>query len=243
MDRPQGQGELTINLEVSTDLASRELPGHIEYGNEFGAVSYSRTIAIGAERARRELATQLTATGIQITVPETFVQQVSWPLLIDPVITTVDVPADAFLDAVDPDVAWAESAGTYAVVWEREFSSSDTDLFSELVDGATGELIPDTLRIIDVSDVDWGNAPVAHSGATNDFLFAAERGVEGQTAVWGRVRSSDSDFSRPQFQISGLFEPLPRDKRDFLRNACMKVGSGRTDLQETAGQAVDLRNP
>ena len=204
MERPAGQGELVIELDVDTELARFESLQHLEYTSEFGGVSYSRAIAIDAEGARKQLTTSLIPGGIRITAPQDFIAEAAWPLLIDPVITTVDVPADAVLDAEDPEVAWSEGSGVYIVTWERPFSGSDIDLFTEFVDGSSGQLIPDSLRIVDVSDECWTNSSVAQVEEGDDFLVAAERGDEGSTAIWGRVRSANTNFSGPQFQISDL---------------------------------------
>lgn len=200
---PASVGEIALELDVHTELERSELAGHLSFSNEHGRVSYTRAVAIDDRGARCELATRITPNGIRIDVPADFAARAAWPLVIDPVITTIDVSETAS-DDERPDVAWDETNGVFAVVWERVFSGSDSDVYARYFSGETGAPIANSQQSVDTTNEDWRDPSVAEASATDTFLFVAERGAQGSQSIWGRVREADSNVSGNQFQISNL---------------------------------------
>ncbi|MCA8953013.1 MAG: hypothetical protein KDE27_26110 [Planctomycetes bacterium] len=124
LTEPPPAGELAI--ELSTDL--RYL-GRFDDGLRFGGegdgkVVYGDAIAIEPNGARWPLSTTFAGGRVHIALPP----GASYPLLVDPPVTVVDVALNEVGDNRRPAVAFHRGSGRWAVVMEERLSVSDTDI-------------------------------------------------------------------------------------------------------------------
>lgn len=121
-ERPVGDGDLVVRLQLETEIASRPLPdGGLEFG-EAGSIRMGQVVGIDAhgETCRGTLA--VVGDSIELSLPASFVDTAALPIELDPWIHsqlewTRFVSDATYLNTLDRYlVTWASSDGVKAVV-------------------------------------------------------------------------------------------------------------------------------
>jgi len=196
-------GELAFHVATATDLRPSAHGDRIEFANERGMVNYSQAIAVDARQTRTTLDTRLTAGGISIKVPAATVASAAWPLVVDPVISTVGVETGSILTRA-ADVAYEPSLNRYAISYVEEFSAVDHDVYSVL-HNADGSQIAASTATIDVSTTNWANARTASKNDGDLFLTVAAVGAAPTRIIRGRTRAAGSTTVSAPIDISENF--------------------------------------
>jgi hypothetical protein len=115
-------------------------------------------------------------SAVEFVVSAADVARARGDLTIDPILATVNLETSTYLDDRHPDVAYDVSNDRYIVVFERVYSANDHDVFSQMVDGATGQPIANTWSYIDFTWDDWRTPSVANMNNADQFLVAASVG-------------------------------------------------------------------
>jgi hypothetical protein len=121
--RPVGD---SLVIEVATVLP---YVGADEKGLHFraegwGDVVYGHAIAIEGSGARSPLATTFVGGAIHIALPS----DLTYPLLVDPFVSTIGVASNEAFDNRNPDVAYEANGNRWCVVMEERVSILDTDI-------------------------------------------------------------------------------------------------------------------
>ena len=169
-ERPPGEGDLIVRGRLTTELqwgaligeedgARLELPG-------VGGVRFGRVVAIDSSKREQIGSVRVVGGTIEYSLPASFVDTASYPLLIDPLIgTEIDISSGSFQDE-SPAIAYDGDEATYLVVWNRVFSLIDADIRGQRVSSAgvpVGGLIfisstPNAIALApDVASVDMRN--------------------------------------------------------------------------------------
>jgi hypothetical protein len=188
---PVGSGDLVVRGRIVSELpASTVGPTDGELRFEFpgvGGVSYGAVLGLDARGrwTRGTLAVQ--GDGLEIALPEAFVAEASFPLLLDPLVGPIVVLPSGFDDA-DPDVAYGVNrlgaSESYLVVWERRFSAADVDIRGQRLN-TDATLLGGLLSIETTAEVAL-NPAVCYSRATGGCLPVLDRYL----VVWQEGPSS-----------------------------------------------------
>ena len=206
-DELPAAGDLTVRIAIDTELAMEEKPDGFRFSGNRGYVGYSRALVTDAAGRVAPVPTVWAAGAIKITVPELFLREAVFPVIIDPVIVTFSINS-ADEDDRWPDVAYDLTTHRFLAVWEDSFSESDGDVWAQLHDATTGALIDGSGAYIDFTTDNWRRPKVANNRIAANFLVVAEEGIFVPPFFWraisGRIRSASSTLMGCQIGISSL---------------------------------------
>ncbi len=201
-DRLPGNGELILDVDVETELKVSPNGAGFTFHNELGEVRYGAATVIDA--AGRSLALQqtLTSSGFQIVVPSDFVTKATYPITVDPILSTFTVE-DNSRRQLDLDVAYEANNSVYQIVFSQLQSAIDSDVLTVNYNVSLDLLVSSSS--IDISSASWRLPSNASNFHEQQFLCAAIVGpATGTQRVWGRTRHAGTGARGSQFQISGV---------------------------------------
>jgi len=168
-ERP-GSGDLRFVVRLDTEMTRAESGGGFTYSNEHGSVHYSRAFVRESDGTRVPVTTRATNEGVEIVVGRDYLAQASFPLVVDPVITTYTVSATA-QDTWDSDVAYDLTTDRYLTVYEFNFSQSDGEIYAELREAGFNLSY---FGILDNTPENWRSPQCANLNSANQFLMVAQ---------------------------------------------------------------------
>lgn len=181
-------GEVSVRLNVTSDLARRAGPAGATFHHDGGHVTYGAAFAVDARGQRMALEQRWDDRGLELVVPADFAARATMPLIIDPVLQTFTVEDDT-TQQVDLDIAYDPINDLYMIVYEDFFSITDRDVISEFYSPAQN--LVQGPAAIDITNERWSQPRVANNYQDSTFLCVATIGsVIGQREVHGRVRSA-----------------------------------------------------
>lgn len=180
------RGGIDVTVPFATGLSVAAGADGFRIGNELGSYGYGRAVAIDGKGVRLELETEWTGGGFRIRVPARFVAAAALPLTIDPLVGNVVAYGNDTRVIATTDLAWDESLGRYALVHERVFSATDSDVYVRYLDSAMQFATP-TLAI-DLTTDSWRQPRIAGLEAHDTFLVVAQRSVGNVTPFSGIAR-------------------------------------------------------
>ncbi|MBL8862612.1 MAG: hypothetical protein JNK02_11450 [Planctomycetes bacterium] len=182
-----GAGPLVIELDLETELQPSQDGLDLVFHGERGAVRYSGAIAIDARGRRVDAPTRLRAGRIEIEVPAQTLEELRFPLLVDPLFSVFGWSSEIIVGGRSPDVTFDPQTGLYCVVVEHAFSASDNDVYSWRLNwfGA-----PQWESIIDVSPVSWTGPRIANHRGRSQVLVVAATGAAGSRRIQGRLQDA-----------------------------------------------------
>ncbi|MCU0867484.1 MAG: hypothetical protein MUC36_27190 [Planctomycetes bacterium] len=170
------RGAVTVEVRFTSELVGQAIEGGLRFASEFGAVDYTKAVAVDAVGRSLSLPIQWDGGIARIEIPAPFVAEAELPLVLDPLITTnTGVASGAPVGQVqtDPDVATIQSAGGRSlVVWRRQWSATDQDCWGRILDLNAQTIGP--AFTIDFTSLDWLAPAVAGSFNGQNFLVASE---------------------------------------------------------------------
>ncbi len=179
-------GALQVRLRLTTELvAAPAADGGLCFANARGGVRYGRATAIDAACRQCEVARTLDGDVLTLTVPAAFVAAATWPLTIDPLVTTFAVlPGIGAPSTWNADVAHCgTSTGLTAIVHEEIFSATDHDVF---VTGYESDGSIGATAYVDFTTTSWYTPQIAsHRGASQFLVVATRSGLV--TSIGGRT--------------------------------------------------------
>jgi hypothetical protein len=182
-----GAGDLVVRMEVESDLdfvGVRE-GKHVFEAPGLGGVKYGEAHTVDAAAVGRPATVVYDGNALEVRVPSSAVADATYPLTIDPIISTFSVAPGNFLQ-FDPDVSY-NTGGMYTYTWEHAFSSSDHDIWSRIrtIAGTLGAYVAQ-----DITTTDWRNPTNADNNKHNRVLVvAAADAFPLQTDLRGRMFS------------------------------------------------------
>jgi len=197
---PRG-GDLMVHIPVASELDASASVDGIEFRSELGRVVYGRATAVDARGRRAELATELEDGAITWRVDAGFLASATFPLVVDPLVTTIFFPSSPNNDDFSADVTSETLTAGWLVVWEERFSSTDSDVYCKYFDSA-GQSVANAT--IDFTTTTWTRPRCAELSNWETFLVVAGS-VNGTTHyVSGRTVQILSPLSLGgQFEASG----------------------------------------
>ncbi len=166
-------GDLRLRIAIDTELAAAEAADGFTFSNEYGGVRYGSASIRAADGALTAVPTRLVEGGIEIVVPAERLAVASFPLVVDPVISTFAAGVFSPFDDLYPDVAYDATSDHYLIVMQDAFSAGDYDVYARIVD-ATGAYV-DSQYVDQTAEV-WYLPKCANNDFFGRFLVVATTG-------------------------------------------------------------------
>jgi len=174
-------GAMRLVIATTTALVGEDRGDGIAFVGQHTTLHYGEAIAIDAGGRSVPAPTTFADGTITIEVPADFVATAQLPLVVDPVIGAEAIYA-AGLRYSEPDAAWDQSLGVWAVCYEYHFSPFDRDVFVRRYDS---DLVPlGTSVAIDASNEDWRYPRIANNNLANQFLVVAQVSATSTAPFW-----------------------------------------------------------
>lgn len=166
------RGELRLHIDVATELAAGRSGDDVTFTGPRGGVRYGKAVAIDGVGRRAVVTTELVDGDLELVVPAAFVEQAKMPLVVDPLVSAMQVVAASFVQLGNADYAFDPISDVWLAVWEYAFAASDYDVYAARVDQG-GATVGATI-VIDSGGDSWRKPRVAYNAAANKFLVVAE---------------------------------------------------------------------
>ena len=178
-DTLPNRGAIGVDVNITTGLTATAIAGGLRFANEFGHVDYTHAVAIDAAGRRSALAITWNGSAVHLEIPASFVVNAQLPIVLDPVLNFWYLIASGQTQLQhDSDVASFQSlGGRTLIVYQRNFSASDTDVWGVMFDGSLN--LVQTDFSIDFTLADWTKVAVAASNYAQNFLVVAEIRIGG----------------------------------------------------------------
>ncbi len=168
-ERP-ASGDLELVVRLDSEMSRSERADGYVFSNEHGAVGYGRAFVREADGDRIPVSSRLVEGGVEIVVGRDYLANASFPLVVDPVVTTF--PVDTIgADHLDSDVAYDLTTDRYLVVYERAFSATDGDIEVQERDAAGNAI---AVNFVDATAQNWRHPQTANLNGANQFLCVAQ---------------------------------------------------------------------
>lgn len=166
-ERPEGSGDLIVRLRVETQLVGdigqkRETLRFRE--GQIGGVEIGAITGIDAGGRAQKGHMNFDGQFLELVLPEAFVQNASYPMVLDPLIGTYVKVSNATASDNNQGPAIAAGYGKYLVVWERRSSSSNSYIRGRMLD-ASGKPTGGILAISDASLIEVESRPSVGAAA------------------------------------------------------------------------------
>jgi hypothetical protein len=195
-------GDLVVSLRVESELCSSESDEGFRFANDLGHVSYGRAQAFDAVGKRTLAITTLNGSSLQIRVPQAFLASASFPITVDPFVSTFVIDITSSLD-YQPDVAYDRDDNRYLAVYEEFYSNQDTDVFSAFISPAGAVTFN---GYVDLTTDAWRKPKVANNRVAANFMVVADVTEITSSTITNLVRGATVDAVNgaigPQFDIS-----------------------------------------
>ncbi|MBK8096322.1 MAG: hypothetical protein IPK26_04400 [Planctomycetes bacterium] len=178
---PRGSGDLVVRQTVTTAMQVEPFGDGLRFSTP-GLVhcTLGGVTAIDADGRRQAGVIRHRDGVIDYIVPADFVATARLPLLIDPLLGSATIVANASNAERKADLAFDATSGAWLMVYEFVFSATDIDIYGRRLDGAGVAMgSPLVLEGSGANDID---PQVANVNSRDRFVV-----------VWNRQTASDSD--------------------------------------------------
>ncbi|HEX5050284.1 MAG TPA: hypothetical protein VFZ65_00800 [Planctomycetota bacterium] len=218
------RGALQLEVAVTSDLTvAGDATGHALLGPR-GGVRYGRATAIDARGQRCALTTVLAGGALRIDVPAAFVADAVLPLVVDPLVGSINTVATSTKELLATDIAFDASLAQFFITYERAFSATDHDVYVVCADSS---MAPVSTLTIDYTTENWTQPRIAtleahdlacvvaqtSTGNVAPFAIKGRMVTGGPTPQTGAVMllasAANHDYVQPD--IGGDSDPIGSD--------------------------------
>ena len=169
--RPAAHGAIELVLALESELSIRADGDGFALDGSHGGVRIGRATAVDASGARLDLFARLVGDRIAIEVPAEFAASARYPLVVDPVYSTVSLEGYTNECSV-PDVSNSGADGDFGAVYQYSYSATDADIWT--VDLYFGFPVAGSGTWVDSTTLSWQGPRIAHNGLHNTYLVVAQ---------------------------------------------------------------------
>lgn len=186
------RGAIAVDVHVGSEFAVAPIADGLRFANEFGHVDYTKAVAVDARGQRLPLAIEWTGDSAHIEIPASFVEQAQLPIVLDPVLNYwYGIASGQTALQHDSDVASFQAlGGRTLIVYQRDFSASDTDCWGVLFDSNLN--LVQTDFIVDFTSDNWTKVAVAANNYAQNFLVVSEVNVGLSWYIVGRTVAANA---------------------------------------------------
>ncbi|MBK8975778.1 MAG: hypothetical protein IPM29_07615 [Planctomycetes bacterium] len=188
------RGEVTVRLDVTTGLQVRQDGAGLVFEDGDVRVAFRDAVARDASGAQVAMGVRCVDGQVELLVPADFVRGARLPLVVDPLLQSLTVHSDT-LRVVSPDLSCDPVDGRYLMVWQRNFSATDRDLWGVFCDlGMTPVGSP---FAIDLTTASWEQPRSAFKRLGQVHLITAQVSQNAASPYWvgGRLVRHDGTLS------------------------------------------------
>ena len=204
------------------------------------AFRYGEAVAFSRGSTERiPVATHYDGNGrIELVVSAQFLEQASYPVIIDPAVGPTHLVSGSGFNDLNPDVAYDPSADTFMVVWQREFSTNDRRIRVQRY-RRDGSMISGIGPLTGAGFATWPTVGYVSGGGFSGFyvVWSHTTGLRGQL-----LNSSGTGLFSGVHQLTTV-PPGTRDLRPAVsfRGGEMLVAWDRTPNGSATPQAIMIR--
>ncbi|MBL8753960.1 MAG: hypothetical protein JNK15_11740 [Planctomycetes bacterium] len=186
---PVANGCLLLRLAATSDMVVvDDGPGVRFVAPGLGDVRCSDATVFDAAGARLDVPVEAGDGQLVIAVPAWFTATAQWPLLVDPVLTTVAVDTTSS-ERQDARVACEPTTGNWLVVAEEHLSATDVDIVCTRYSSASPPVLLETVYADNTADFTH-NLDVGFVAATQRFVIGWHNATSGQFQFRNRQAAS-----------------------------------------------------
>ncbi|MFT7484834.1 MAG: hypothetical protein ACI9F9_000679, partial [Candidatus Paceibacteria bacterium] len=186
IDRLTAPGDLLVRVAVDSELNAGQATSGFRFSGEAGGVDYGRATVLDAAGRSLAVDSRLEGSDITILVPDAFLRSASYPVVVDPFISTYTVDGTV-VDTWKGDVAFDKTYQRFLHAYTFDFSQNDSDVYSVTID-ETGTPNWADGAWIDMTSTYWANLSVANNNDSNSFLVACQVQIGNLYSAWTRSR-------------------------------------------------------
>ncbi len=261
--RPAEPGDLVVSGRIATRLVADAVPGlhtAVRFRDRAGApiLDYGAATAIDAAGRGWPMTTRWDGETIELRLPAVHVAAAAFPLLVDPLTTTLPVDAGGPGAGALRDVAvhrnTTSTAQSTLTVYSRTNAANDVDLFAVLGNDNHNNLLP----VFSDLSTNWStqHGRVAFVGAVQKWLVVFERDFGSSSAI--RLVAVPAAASAAVTTVTTVAQPIgyattrrpavggtlatstTGSKALILFTADAATGNADTDHTEVFARTVDL---
>lgn len=177
-------GDLTLELELKTDLTAESEGAEWLFRTGRGGVRYGSAVALDGSKVLGDVVTEYDGESMRLTVPGALLHRLEGQLIIDPIITTFTVD-DYTTEETNVEVAYALLRNQFTYVWEDWFAQTDVDIFQR---GFSSSGVLQSSGYVDSGSENWRFPKIASQASSDAWLVVAEReDANGGSSVVGRM--------------------------------------------------------
>lgn len=193
-------GDLVVSVHAETELRGADASTCAAFGNELGGVEVGKASIRDAQGRQVRSLTRLAGESVEIRVPQGELQAASFPLAIDPLITTWTVTLIAAPTSNYPDTSYDWWTDTWLCIDQETFSATDHDIVARQFTSG-GTMVNQVF--IESGTADWTRARVANENAQHLFMVVAEVAASTPTgSVQARTYSATAHSLGAPFTVS-----------------------------------------
>lgn len=206
---PAGRGAITIVERIGTTLAppaDGTRATTLQFGTkESGAFQISKAVAIDAKGRKLPLDLHYAQGRMEMTVPASWVEAASLPIVIDPVIGSPFAIMNpiTFQGETRSAVVYASGPNEWLAVWYDQVTSTNYQVYAQRITAA-GALVGSRISVSSVSAVNYLPA-VAYSSGQNKYCVVWSESVNGATPhLIGRFVTATGTTPGPEFDLGAF---------------------------------------
>lgn len=214
--------DLTLVLDVSTELQGRAEIAGFSFSNALGGMRYGDAVVLDGAGRRASVDAVLSGGQITLTVPRTFLMEATGQVIVDPILDTFVVDAVSGFQR-DVELGYDVSSDSFLYAYEDQFSGTDIDIYVTPV-SASG--VTSTGGYAELGSANWTDPNVATLNASDVALVVATSDAGGTRSIVGRIWNfSTSGFTTGDLQISSVNPSVPQFGADVGGNSTSTAGS------------------
>jgi hypothetical protein len=183
---PAASGDLVVRVGFASELAPRAdgIGLFFDDGRGLG-LRVGGVTGIDANGERCAGTLELAGGAIELRLPASFVATAALPLVVDPLIGGADTIYSAD-DSADADASYDVTFDDYLVVFERQWSATDVDVYGQRI-SAAGTLVGGTI-LFETTITNVATDPaVANCNESNKWLCVWQQDDGGDDNIFGRA--------------------------------------------------------
>ncbi|TAJ23448.1 MAG: hypothetical protein EPO68_03120, partial [Planctomycetota bacterium] len=199
---PAGAGDLVVRVGFTSELVARADGAGLFFDDGRGlGLRMGGVTGIDANGVQCAGTVALANGAIELRLPASFVASAAFPLIVDPLVGG-QVNVYSADDSADADASYDLSFNDHLVVFERQWSATDVDVYGQRV-SATGALVGTTILFeTTIANVAFDPA-VGNCNESNKWLCVWQQDDGGDDNIIGRGCNASDGTLGSAFTIAG----------------------------------------
>lgn len=183
-DALPGEGSLVVEVDVDSNLAAADGPEGLQFVHPtLGGVHYGDAFVVDAAGRRAAMERTWTGVAIQLVAPADFLVGATFPVTVDPPVTTF-ISTAGTPDDSNVDICFAGGQTEYWTVFQDYFDGTQSDCYAISLSTAG---VVDHFVSVEIGADDWTDPKIAYHVNSNRCLVVASEVSGGFGAIQGQL--------------------------------------------------------